>query len=413
MKDRLRVFGAAAALAAAVLAFGAAFAAPRPAWVGSWASAQMLPENKDAIDPAAMSHATLRQIVRLTVGGEAVRVTLSNAFGTEPLHVAKVHVAEAVLPSSSAIKPATDRAVTFGGRNDVVIPAGANYTSDEVKLPVKARADLAITILFDQAPANETSHPGSRSTSYLLSGDHVGDVEMKDAASMNHWYQIAAVEVLARKSAGAVVALGDSITDGHASTTNGNDRWPDFLAERLVAAGAPVGVLNLGIGGNRLLNDGLGPNVLARFDRDVLAQNGVRTVIVLEGVNDLGVLTLNRPATPAEHAEMVARIVDSYRQIVLRAHRQGIRAIGATVTPYGGSDYYHPTAENEADRQAVNKWIRTPGNFDAVIDFDAALRDPEHHDRLLPAYDCGDHLHPSPVGYKAMAAAISLSSIVP
>ena len=228
---------------------------------------------------------------------------------------------------------------------------------------------------------------------------------------MDHWYFVAGVDVLSGSAMGSVVALGDSITDGHASTTNGNDRWPDVLARRLQQSGGTrnLGVLNQGIGGNHLLIDGLGPNALARFDRDVLAQPGVRYLIVLEGVNDLGGLTRTGEVSAAEHSALVRRILAAYQQIVVRAHTHGIKVIGATILPYTGSDYYHPGPNSEADRVAVNQWIRARGHFDAVIDFDQATRDPAHPERLLPAYDSGDHLHPSPRGYATMGDSIPLS----
>lgn len=207
------------------------------------------------------------------------------------------------------------------------------------------------------------------------------------------------------------MVLGDSITDGHASTTNGNDRWTDVLAERLQASAATrgIGILNEGIGGNHLLTDGLGPNALARFDRDMLAQPGIRWLIVFEGVNDLGGLALRGEVPAVAHARLVHRMEGAYEQMILRAHAHGIRVIGATITPYMGSDYYHPGPSNEADRQAINAWIRAPGHFDAVLDFDKAMRDPSQPERLRPAYDCGDHLHPSPAGYQAMGDAVPLS----
>jgi lysophospholipase L1-like esterase len=407
MRTGLRA--AAAAFCAAVCAFAVASASAPQGWTGSWATSEMPIEAKDALDAAVLRDATLRQTLRLSLGGDRLRITLSNAFGRTPLHLVAVHVARAVTPGRAGIDPATDRTVTFGGRGEVIIPAGAIYISDPVALKVPARADLAISIRFDGPPAGVTGHPGSRTTSYLVPGDHVGDADFAaDAIKVDHWYQIAAVEVETAKPAVIVAALGDSITDGRGSTTNGNDRWTDALSERLLAAGRRIGVINLGIGGNRLLNDGLGPNVLARLDRDVLVQNGVRVLIVLEGVNDLGTLTQQAPVGPAEHAALVDRMIDSYRQIVVRAHQHGIKVIGATITPYGGTDVYHPDAANEADRQAVNAWIRAPGNFDGVADFDAALRDPDRPDRLKPVYDCGDRLHPSPAGFKAMAAAVPL-----
>jgi lysophospholipase L1-like esterase len=239
----------------------------------------------------------------------------------------------------------------------------------------------------------------------------VSAASLPDAKTVEHWYQVSGVDVVASPDGGAVVTLGDSITDGHGATTNGNDRWTDVLAARMQGdkSARMVGVLNEGIGGNRLLLDGLGPNALARFDRDVLAQTAVRAVVVLEGVNDLGTLTRDHDVSAEEHAALVAQIEGAYAQMIERAHAHGIRVVGATILPYGGSNYYHPGAESEADRQVINAWIRGAGHFDAVVDFDKVTRDPAHPDRLLPAYDSGDHLHPGPAGYKAMGEAIPLS----
>ena len=228
--------------------------------------------------------------------------------------------------------------------------------------------------------------------------------------AVEHWYQVSGVDVRLAGPVAAVVTLGDSITDGHGATTNGNDRWPDVLARRLQSAAKTrgVGVLNAGIGGNRLLLDGLGPNVLARFDRDVLAPAGVRYLIVLEGVNDLGTLTRDVDVGQVEHDALVRRILSAYEQIAERARAHGIKVIGATILPYGGSAYYHPGPANEADRQAINQWIRQSKSFDAVVDFDKAMRDPTHPNQLSPACDSGDHLHPSPAGYRVMGEAIPL-----
>lgn len=404
MKDALRgmLF---TALAAAFALTSAAAQAPRQAWVASWGSSQMALDAQIRLDPTALTDATVRQVVRLSVGGSALRIRLSNAYGPQPLTVVSVHVALAAAPGSAAIDPLSDRAVTFDGQAGVIVPASAEYVSDPVTLNVPALTNVAITIRYREAPAVQTGHPGSRTTSFYLAGDHVGDVDMPDAVRFEHWYQLAAVEVLAARTP-VVAVIGDSITDGYRTTTDANNRWTDILAERLKGR---VGVLNFGIGGNRLLNDGLGPNVLARFEREVFGVGGVDAVILFEGVNDLGTLTREAPATAAQHAALVARIIGAYRQIVLRAHEHGIKVYGATITPFSGSDYYHPTAENEADRQAINAWIRTPGHFDGVIDFDAALRDPAHPDRLRPEYDCGDHLHPSLAGYRALGEAVPLS----
>jgi lysophospholipase L1-like esterase len=392
--------------------FGLAVPQPvLPIWVGSWGASQQLPEPQNSLTPDDLRDATLRQIVHLSVGGETLRVRLSNAFGITPLRLTSVHIARPASASVSKIDPATDKALSFSGSNDVTVPAGGEYISDTVNYPVAALSDLAITIHFAVPPVQETGHPGSRAISYLIHGDLVSAVELPNAKRVAHWYQISGVDVAAPTDAASIVILGDSITDGHGATTNGNDRWTDVLAQRLQAAPTTrmLGVVNEAIGGNRILLDGLGPNIIARFDRDVLAQSGVHYLIVLAGVNDLGMLTRDCSVTQAEHDAMVHRILAAYEQIVVRAHTHGVEVIGATILPYGGSNYYHPTPDNEADRRAINEWIRVPGHFDAVVDFDKVMRDPSHPDRLLPSYDSGDHLHPSPTGYRVMGEAIPLS----
>jgi lysophospholipase L1-like esterase len=381
-----------------------------PHWVASWSTAQQIVEPKNALPPDALHDATLRQVVRLSLGGALLRVHISNVFGTAPLHLTAAHIARlGAVPGS--IDTASDRALSFSGRADVTIPAGADYLSDTVVFAAPPLGDLVITLHYDEAPAQQTGHPGSRATSFYAPGDHVADAVLPGAVPVDHWYQIEGVDVASFGTAGAIVVLGDSITDGRGSTTNGNDRWTDALAWRLRRSPEwpNVAVLNKGIGGGRVLQDGLGPSALARFDRDVLAPASAKWLIVLEGINDLDVLTRDAPATPEAHAAMVAGVIAGYEQIVLRAHAHGIKVYGATILPDFGGDYYHPDARNEADRHAVNAWIRGPGHFDAVIDFDAALRDPAAPDALLPAYDSGDHLHPNPAGYKAMADAVPLA----
>lgn len=400
-------------LAAGCLPAQAKPRAARPAvvWVASWGASQQIPEPHNALPAEDMHDATLRQIFHLSVGGQVLRVHISNAFGTEALHFTSVHVARPLSPSSAAIDPKSDRSLTFAGKQDVTIPPGAEFVSDPLEYAVAPLSDLAVTFHLDDAPAQETGHPGSRATSYYVHGDAVSAANLSEPRHVDHWYQVSEIDVQAAAGARAVIALGDSITDGHGATTNGNDRWTDVLAQRLQASPATrnIGVSNQGIGGNHLLTDGLGPNALARFDRDVLAPTGVQWVIVFEGVNDLGGLARDGEVPAAEHAALVQRVLAAYQQIIARAHAHGLRVYGATITPYVGSTYYHPGPLSEADRQAVNQWIREPGHFDAVIDFDAVVRDPQHSDQLLPAYDCGDHLHPSPAGYKAMADAIPLS----
>ena len=411
MKFRLKKTAAVLVAAAALLAAsGSGAAQSRSNWIGSWASSQQIPEPQNAVAADDLRDATLRQIVHLSAGGSTVRVQVSNAFGTAPLHLTSVHVARPISTASAAIDPASDRAFTFSGHADVTVPAGAKYISDALEYTVAAGGDLAISMHYDEPPQRETGHPGSRATSYILHGDLVSAADLPNAKKVEHWYQLSGVDVTATAPGFSIVALGDSITDGHGSTTNGNDRWPDVLARRLQSAGMRnAGVLNQGIGGNHLLTDGLGPNVLARFDRDVLGQTAVRDVIVLEGVNDLGGLARTNPASAEEHARLVQQVIGAYEQIILRAHAANLRVFGATILPYTGSDYYHPDAASEADRQKVNAWIRTPGHFDAVIDFDKVTRDPTTPQRLRPDFDCGDHLHPSPAGYAAMANAILLS----
>jgi lysophospholipase L1-like esterase len=382
------------------------------AWVSSWGASQQIPEPQNSLPADDMRDATIRQIVHLSLGGSVLRVHLSNAFGKEALHFTAVHIAHPPSPAFAAIDTASDHALTFAGKPDVTIPPGAEFISDPLEMTVAPLSDVAVTFHLDEPPSPETGHPGSRSTNYYVHGDQVSAADLPNAKHIDHWYQLTEIDVSTnKKDAGVVVALGDSITDGHASTTNGNDRWTDELAKRLQASKKTqnIGVSNQGIGGNHLLTDGLGPNVLARFDRDVLAPAGVRWVIVFEGVNDLGSLS-RRDDAPAEvHTTLVDRIIAAYQQIIDRAHTHGLHVYGATITPYTGSGYYHPGPLNEADRQAVNTWIRAEGHFDAVIDFDAVVRDPDHPERMLPAYDCGDHLHPGPAGYKSMGDAIPLS----
>jgi lysophospholipase L1-like esterase len=411
MSKSWKAFGglAAAALTAVSLSASAAPAHGSQTWVAAWASSQYAPEPNNTLPAADLQDATLRQVVRLTLGGRRLRIRIANTAGTAPLHVTAAHVARPGPPGSDRIDPRTDRAVTFGGRPDVTVPAGADYLSDPVDLALPALASLAVSLHFDQAPAGQTGHPGARATAYLLHGDHVADAELPGARKTDHWFQLAAVETEGPPARAAIVTLGDSITDGAATGTDRNERWPDVLAERLQANPATrrFSVVNQGIGGNRLLNDGAGPNVLARLDRDVLAQPGVRYVILLEGINDLGTSTRTAPIPPEAHAALVRNMIGAYRQIIARAHAKGIKVIGATVLPDGGSKYYHPDAANEADRQAVNAFIRS-GAFDGVVDFDKAVRDPKAPDHILAKYDSGDGLHPGPVGYRAMGEAVPL-----
>lgn len=378
-------------------------------WIATWGSSQMIAEGDNALPADRAGAITLRQVVRVSAGGERVRTRLSNAFGTRPLAIGGAHLARSVAPGTPRIEGGAR--LTFSGQSDAVIPAGAEIYSDPVAFRVAAGADLAVSLYLPEAASPQTGHPGSRATSFTLAGNAVADATLAGATPTTHWYALADVEVAGAPAAGTIAAIGDSITDGYGVKPERNTRWTDVLAQRLRARPATqaIGVVNAGIGGNRVLLDGLGPNLLARFDRDVVARSGVRWVIVLEGINDLGVLTREAPATPAQHAALVAELKAGFTQMAARAHAHGIKVIGGTVMPFGGNTYYHPDAANEADRQAINAFIRTAGVFDAVIDFDRSMRDQAHPDRLSPRYDSGDHLHPSEAGYRAMGEAIPLA----
>jgi lysophospholipase L1-like esterase len=400
-------------LALAALGMGGAVAsaqAPNERWVAAWMTSQQIPEERNALKPEELKDATLRQIVRLQIGGKQLRVRFSNAYGTQPLVIGAASIARASDPASSRVDPASLVPLSFDGAPRVIIPAGAEYWSDAVAFAAPAGADLAISIYLPDAPAQQTGHPGSRATSYYLHGNQTGAGELTGAKTVDHWYQLAGIETVSER-ASAVVVFGDSITDGSATKSNSNTRWTDALQLRLRATGdrGEMAVLNAGIGGNRLLDDGLAANALARFDRDVLTPPGVTHLIVLEGVNDLGTLTRDAPASAEAHAALVARVIGAYRQMVAKARSHGIKAIGATILPYAGSGYYHPDAANEADRKAINDWIKAPGHFDGVVDFDSVMRDPARPNYLLPAYDSGDGLHPSVAGYQAMADAVPLA----
>ncbi len=374
-------------------------------WTATWATSQQVPEPQNLLAADDLNDATLRQVVHVSVGGSVLRVHLSNAFGTAPLHLTSVHIAKG--GTDGKIDVATDKALSFNGAKDVTIPAGAEYISDPVEFAVAPLSNLVISLHMDAAPARQTGHPGSRTTSYVAHGDLVSAVELPQPKTVEHWYQLSGVDVAVQGK--SVVTLGDSITDGRGSTTNANNRWSDVLARRLQgdAKRRSIGVLNAGIGGGRVLLDGLGPNALARFDRDVLVPASVGYVMVFEGVNDLG--TLSRTASQDVHADLVHQVTSAYAQMIVKAHAHGIKAIGATITPYGGSQYARPGADSDADRTAINTWIRAAGHFDAVVDFDKVVCDPANPTQLLPAFDSGDHLHLSVAGYEAMGSAIPLA----
>ncbi len=377
-------------------------APPAPHWVGTWATADM--ERANTKGDFLAADTTFREIVHVSLGGPLVRVELSNEFGTEPLTISAAHIALAGAAGDIALPSANG--LLFGGHESVVIPAGAIVVSDPVKLALPAFADLAVSLFVPaQKMTHLTFHGAAYQTNYIAAGNQVGLKSLTEPKKLTSWYFLKAVDVEAPAEAAAVVAFGDSITDGTASTGDMNQRWPDFLARRLAAdkKTANLGVLNVGIGGNRVLHDGTGPNALARFDADVLAQSGVKYVIVLESINDIG-----HAYDPTNPYDVVTAedLIQGFTQMVERAHMHGIEVFGATCTPYVGAKYASPAGE--AVRTAVNTWIRTGKVFDGVIDFDKATLDPANPTAFAAAYDHGDHLHPNDAGMKAMAGSIDL-----
>ncbi len=388
-------------------------------WVSAWSAAVHAPlPFTDLPASPVFENQTIRMVVRPTMGGERLRVRLSNAFGTTATMIGAAHVA--LVSKGAEIVPQSDRVLTFSGSSSIAIPPGAPVLSDPVDLKVPAFAELAISLyLPEKTPASSTHFWAQHETYISGPGDFTGQLEIPNPSMRTSWYWLADVEVWASPRAAATVAFGDSITDGVGAKQGEYSDWPDDLANRL-ASGQGAGrlaVLNEGIGGNRILHDGAGVSALARFDRDVLAQPGVVNVIILEGINDIGWPHMKARPSPngttpsqgpfADDRVTAQDLIAGLKQIIERAHEHGIRVFGATLTPFEGADYY--SADGEVERQAVNQWIRTSGAFDAVFDFDAAVRDPNHPSRFREDYQSGDHLHPSAAGYKAMTAAVDLS----
>lgn len=399
----------------------ATFAQSNEHWVGTWA-ASMLETNVPAAAPPAAQGApaaqpakpaptrsfnnqTLRMVVNTSIPGRSLRVELSNASGKGRLKIGAAHVA--LHDQGPAIVPVSDRTLTFSGNPSAVIPAGGIILSDPVDLAVPAVGDLVISLYLPEDSGPPTQHATGLHTTYISgAGDFTGRVTFTAERTTNSWYFLSGVHVLAAPEARAIVTLGDSITDGATSTNDANASWPSVLARRLQAAGmTDVAVLNHGISGNRVVRDGAGPNALARFDRDVLAQPGVKYLIIMEGINDIGQGT--REGAAPDAAITAEELIAAYKQLAARAHQRGIRVYGATLTPYEGAAYYSPAGE--AIRTTVNNWIRTTGVFDGVLDFDAVIRDPNNPKRFRTEFTIRDFLHPNDVGYAAMADSIDLS----
>lgn len=394
---------AAAFIFAASVIFSSHAAAADSHWVGLWATAQ---QQEDTPASLHASGSLLREIVRVSHGAPSLRLHLSNEYGREPLKLASVHVALAT--GKGAVAPGSDKAVRFSGKEAAEIAPGADLVSDAIDFSAKDNADLSVTIVFDSVPAKIAGHPGSRATSFVASSGIPSANQLEGAASVVHWYVLSGVEGLEPSSVAAVVCFGDSITDGHGVDTDTNKRWTDGLVRRLQADPSTknVTVLNLGIGGNRLLRPGIGPSGLSRLKRDVLDQPGVKWVIVQLGVNDLGSrLKAKAAGVPYASAE---DILAGYKQVIDACHAQGIKVAMGTIMPFANASWYS-TPDVQADRIAINDWIRASSHCDTVVDFDAALKDPSDPTRLLPLYSEEDHLHPSVEGYRVMATAVPLS----
>jgi len=376
-------------------------------WISSWTASPQAPRG---IIPTSFSNRTVRQIVHLSIGGNKVRLRLSNEFGTKPVLIGAASVAMA--GGSSDIVSASLRPLTFGGSKSVIIPPGAPALSDPVEFNVAPLSDVAVSLYLPAATDLGTVHATGLQTAYVsAAGDFTASSEFPVVDRFANRFFLAGVMVEPSAPVRAIVTFGDSITDGTASTVNANGRWPDVLARRLKEAGVAVAVLNQGIAGNRVLSDGAGISALARFERDVLSQPAVSHVVVFVGINDIG-----WPGTAIEPNGIVRtadEIIAGYKQLVERAHLRSIKVIGSPLTPFenafaGMPNQGYFTVEKEAKRQAVNNWVRTSGAFDGIIDFERVLADPTHPTAIAAAYDSGDHLHPNDAGYKAMGESIDL-----
>jgi lysophospholipase L1-like esterase len=384
-------------------------------WVESWAASPQQPVDPvtagTPLDtpPRSFSDETIRQSVRLSTGGRTLRLRLTNEYGASPTSFDAVHVG--VSDGKGGVLPGSDHTVTFNGGSKVVtLSAAAPSLSDPIDMSVPALGSLAISVHVPKGGnlGYATPHTLGVQTTYVASGDQTGAATLWGASTGTVRYFLSGVDVLKKRPARTIVTFGDSITDGYGSTVDANHRWPDLFAERLQQSKLldGLGVANEGISGNRVLSDGFGPNALSRFDRDVLACPGVRYVVVLLGINDVGIPKVFPKAGPAASTDA---LIAGYRQMIARAHARGVRVIGATLTPYQGAiDGKYYSDEGEATREAVNAFIRASKEFDGLIDFDAAVRDPANPLRFDPAYDSGDHLHPNDAGYAAMAAAVDL-----
>jgi len=373
-------------------------------WVGTWSTAPQLVETGNMPPSPGLTNNSLRQVIRVSIGGDTLRVRFSNEFSTSAVTMKSVQIA--VSTGGNTVNVSTNKELRFNGTSEITMNAGVAVTSDPIAFNVTARMDLAITIYYGQTSTTVTGHPGSRTTSYILAGNTPTTTDFTGAVTTDHWYNINTIDVLAPSTAACVAILGNSITDGRGSTTNMQNRWPDIFSESLLkdSSTQQVGVLNLGIGGNCVLSGGLGPTGVSRYDRDILNQQGVRWVIIFEGVNDIGGVSSATTATSTAN-----RLIDAYKQMIVKAHSINIRIYGGTILPFNGNGYYNQYSES--CRNTVNEWIRTKGNYDACIDFDKMMRNPQDTTRLVSTYQ-NDGLHPDAAGYKKMGESIDLDLFV-
>lgn len=369
-------------------------------WVGTWGTAPQLVERHNNPPAPGLTNNSLRQIVQVSIGGKKVRLKLTNEFSKEPTEIKAIELSIAKTSGSSCdIDEASTVSLTFNGKQSVTIPAGGMIVSDAVKFPIGNRENVAITIHYGQTSPSVSGHPGSRTTSYLKEGN---TTDFTGAIRTDHWYNIQTLEVEASKKAGAVVILGNSITDGRGSTTNEQNRWADVFSRRLLQnkATKQVGVLNMGIGGNCVLRGGLGPTGKDRYHRDLFGQEGVKWIILFEAVNDLG--------SSWNGVQTAERIIDVYKEIIDEAHQKGIRVYGATITPFKGNNYY--SADHEKGRSTLNEWIRTTNQLDGIIDFDKAVRNPQDLEAMQKEFLFeNDWLHFNAQGYETMGSSIDLN----
>ncbi|MGW5866175.1 SGNH/GDSL hydrolase family protein [Streptomyces sp. NPDC055239] len=423
-RTRTSAVAAAAALAltAGVAVTGAhasgAESSPGQTWTAAWAASPQRASTgfKPNWSEDGFSGQTLRQVVRVTQGGDRARIRLSNAYGTSPLHIAGATIART--EKGAAVEEGSVRRLTFEGRRSVSIPAHGQLSSDEAGLNLKPFESVTVTLHLARTTGPATFHAQSFATSYRAEGDHVGDSGAGAFdESTESWYFLSGVDVSghlrgdrARRNDG-VVLFGDSITDGFASSTDLNRRWSDALAERLAKAGTPRPVLNAGIGGNLVLNDSAwyGERGTARFGRDALDLPGVGTVVVLEGLNDIGFSESDTPTYKPAPKVSADELIAGHRKLIRAAHAKGVKVVGATLLPLGGSDHYGERAAKVSDE--FNEWVRSSGEYDSYVDFDRALADPADGERIAPQYDSGDHLHPNDAGYLAMARAVNLKEL--